>query len=467
MIDIPYHIVQKIAAALGEKIDKLCEWYIEDSIGNVIKQTAAEYFSGKVIAEVRPYIYKNQFQKTKKRWFQALEKNVREGKKKETELIKEVHHAEYHIDTYGTESFQQLFHVSSVDSLIEKRLKEVEAWADDPTQLVTQYFYIREKTDTQIVKAIKTDVAMTIADILLNEYKGNPNKMLTAVPFVLSEHAVYGENGKLQLSSETTVINGESYFTSEYQPDPNYSLTTIVNEKALIERKITEKHLRLLDDADFEIFQAVMSRSSVEFVGQRKIFVQVGDIVREVYKSDGKKNYETVLSRLVKMANIRFTHVDNDTAMVFGIFDYVEFDPNLNSQMVEITVNEVIHREYTEFNLIHMYSDAIAKLEVGTAKLLIFPLQKERMRCHAEHTQQTILSFEFFSHKLRFRKRSKKENIRVIEECLEEMVRHHVTVQSYKRVGNDFHIEFIPVTETEMQDLVASSKRNSPLSLLS
>ena len=463
MFDIPYHFVQKISVQLGEKTEELCSLYLEDDLNNVIKEAAEEYFSGKSLTEVRRSIFKNQFQKTKKRWYHSLNSSLNSPKKKETELLREIAHYNYHVRTYGQGHAIKSFGVDSVEMFIENRLSTIKEWVDDSNSLLTSYPYIHEKSKTSIINALKTDIALTIADVLLKENNGKTKNLLTIIPNVFSEHAFYGEKTKLDISSGLTEIDGKNYLTSEYSPDENYSLLTIIDEQALREREITDRHLKALDNADFDIFQAVMNHSSVEFVGQRKIFVQIGEIVKEVYKSDGKKNYEMVLSRLIKMANIRFTHVDKERVMVFGIFDYIEYDPTAINQTVEITVSEVVHRDFTEFNLIQMYSDAIARLEIGLAKLLIFPLQKERLRTHAEGLTHTVLSYEFFSHKLRFKNRGKLGNIKIIENCLDEMIRHNITVKSYRRVSNRFHIEFLEVTEHEIHDLLPNSKNNPQL----
>ena len=63
--------------------------------------------------------------------------------------------------------------------------------------------------------------------------------------------------------------------------------------------------------------------------------------------------------------------------------------------------------------------------------------------------------YSFFHNNVRFSKRSKKNNMNLIEEALKEFVQKGIIISSYERLKNrdGFRIRFFPLTDEEMADL--------------
>jgi hypothetical protein len=121
-----------------------------------------------------------------------------------------------------------------------------------------------------------------------------------------------------------------------------------------------------------------------------------------------------------------------------------------------------------------MYKDIMQKFELPLSRNLIFVLQKERFYCYSEkQPYKQSYEYSYFSHKLQFKGRNKKENIKLIEASLNEIIKHGVGIKSFSRQGEQFHLEYIPITEYEVEDLIHSSSSSdhifdfaSPTSLI-
>ncbi|MCR8982397.1 hypothetical protein [Brevibacillus laterosporus] len=166
------------------------------------------------------------------------------------------------------------------------------------------------------------------------------NKIIVDHPLKYTDHPV-GNTGlsKMKLTDKSILIDNKLHFISEYKADENYSLLTLVNQEIVSEEKV----LRAIDNTDLNIFRSVISmRDQKLFFEERKIYVTIGDLVRNTYGSDNKQSYNAVKERLMKMANVKFNVVEPNRTLVFGIFDRLDIQPHGNGEIAEITINEEI-----------------------------------------------------------------------------------------------------------------------------
>lgn len=474
MEKLPYPVIQKVIDKLGEKGIEFCESVLEEKIEVIIDKIYNEEVKvqlldekkGKDLKELRAYIFKNQFQKTKKRWLDAIVKSLEQTGKgtKHTELLKELELAESILELHSGEKFQYVYEVGSIEELKNKRLDEVRLWSTDEDKNIIDYIYIKDKTKKQQIRALTIDISLLLTTLCTTELNKDGTVYLEYAD-KLEENAIFSvSKGKLKFSSKPIFIEGEEYYVNEYNPSPEYSLRTLVGKNAIEDGNYRSE---LLDETDEMIYHAIMGNRTLDFVTNRKIYVDLPAIMNQVYASKSSKLADIIERRIRKMSYLKFTAFSKEQKqdyVIFGLFDNVAKQTSPNGNIIfEITVNDVLHQELIGKQVTRIYKEVLNKLENRLAKTIIFSLQKERLRAHLKNSNEGIFSYEFFLFRMRFRSRSKKENYTMIEECLEEIKNHKVAIKGFKRIGSEFHVEFIPVSSYEIDDLLPVSKWNAPL----
>ncbi|MFC6604392.1 hypothetical protein ACFQDF_27175 [Ectobacillus funiculus] len=283
-------------------------------------------------------------------------------------------------------------------------------------------------------------------------------------PFSTVENPFFANTrGKVHLTDPLLEREGKEYFLNHYNPyeDEGYQL--------LIEKEYVEENgnkVSDLDRLDYKIFLEVMSHRDELFATQKVITIKVGDIVKSLYKTDSKRNYKTVEDRIAKMKHYSMTKVESNRKTSYGIFDFVDITTNPNgTRIAEIHVNEVIYRDYIQRQTVRIYRNKVEKLSLDSSYHLLFVMQKERLICYETKSPYTVSrDYLYFSTKIRFRKRRKQENLKEVEEALDELVQQKIAVQSYRRSGQVFQITFIPIEEEEVKNLLEGDYEYMPLS---
>lgn len=454
---VPHYFLNQVVSELGEPCEAIYNELKEGNIREFLKDIISTEFTPANTKEIRRGTNKLA-QATKKRWYKSLADSVKKTKKsKKTEILKEIALLESLIDMYGFSEFKKLHNVETMDELIKKRLDEVAKWCSDKESRLMDYKYIRDKTPTQIKKALRYDAIIAIADVLIKNFDGNLNKIIIDQPLKYADHPVGNTSlTKMKLTDKSVLIDNKLHYISEYRPGEDYSLHTLVSQELLSEEKI----LRSIDNTDLEIFRSVISlRDNKQFFENRKVYVTIGDLVRATYGSDNKKNYNAVKERLMKMANVTFNVIEPNRTLVFGIFDRLDIQPLGNGEIAEITINEEIHQNYVKGQVIRAYSDRLASFQNKASQTLIFPLQKERFLCYFRQTgYSATFDYTYFIHKVQFRSKRKDVNLALIEQCLQDFVTQKVTVESYERKRDSFLINFFPVETYEVEDLLGNQQ---------
>lgn len=458
MIVIHEHILQQIKEELGEKGISLCIAKLNHEIDPFITQTIQEELSVRDVVEARAYVFKNRFQKTKKRWFKLLKDSTTKSAKKKTELMKEIEFAKDFLERFNEKKFKELYDANSIDDLIQNILNDVEEWSKNEKKKLIDYKYIEEKTLLQMETALRIDIAMIALNLYTREYDGSTTNIYLELPNQLLSIPTFSvQRGKLNFSEEPLLIDGIEYYAQPYSPTEEFSFMTVVWKQDVDGGKISDKELRTLDGTDEKIYLAVMeNRNNIDFIRDRSIYVNVGDIVTKTFGSDNSKNYQAVVTRMNKMAHVKFNlQSENKENIVFGIFDNIQWDREQKTAIV--TISDVLQKQIIERQVTLMYRDVVNKLKINMPKTIVFAVQKERLRSHLEGLCKSIFTYDFFVYRLQFKKRSKKANIEIIEDYLNEMKEQQVIIQDYKRIGDQFHVDFIPVMDYEVRDIIQST----------
>ncbi|MFP7487304.1 hypothetical protein SFC65_24440 [Priestia filamentosa] len=401
---------------------------------------------------------------TKKRWAKTAISNYYDpSPKKEKEILAEYRHLLSYYESYGEEKFRELYSQDHPKEIIEKKIEQLEEWSQDTHSLISNYPYlITDKTKNQIKKAISEDLVILIGDIILRVYDGKVDGVIVERPISFVNNPIFAnETETLEISDEAITREGDNltmYHYNDYMSPEGQQLLRILIPKEYVQQST---QIRALDGTDLAIFIEVMKQRTNIFATQRKIFVNIGKIVKNAFNSDGVKNYKLVQSRLLKLFNVRVNTFDGTRG--FGFFDYI--DINTDTWIAEITINEHLYQDYLKQQTVQMYRDEIERFELAISKNLVYILQQERFLCHSGgHSYIQKYGYSFFAHKLRLKSRSKYENYQIIEASLEEIIKHNVAVKSFKRTGEQFEIEYLEVSQYEIEDLMHIPNFDSPTS---
>lgn len=442
------------------------EKYLQKDLEHVVLSLYEQYYQDKDIKESFRLLKKDSFNRTKRRWINSAIKDYEtQNQKKNKELIGEYRLLRTYYETSGKELFSEQFEgISCPEEVIKRRIEALTQWSNDEARYLTDYLYLHQKTRTQIEKAIYTDIAVIMGITLTDTSLQALDENIIESPFSTVENPFFSNTrGKVHLTDPLLEREGKEYFLNHYTPheDEGYQL--------LIEKEYVEENgnkVSDLDRLDYKIFLEVMSHRDELFATQKIITIKVGDIVKSLYKTDSKRNYKTIEDRIAKMKHYSMTKVESNKKTSYGIFDFVDITTNPNgTRIAEIHVNEVIYRDYIQRQTVRIYRNKVEKLSLDSSYHLLFVMQKERLICYETKSPYTVSrDYLYFSTKIRFRKRRKQENLKEVEEALDELVKQNIAVQSYRRSGQVFQITFIPIEEEEVKNLLEGDYEYIPLS---
>nr|WP_222118285.1 hypothetical protein [Niallia taxi] len=405
------------------------------------------------LKELRSLYYRDKFKRTKKNWHSALIKSINKTSKNPKELMAEVKFIREGIEK-GFIDLANNYHVTDIKDLIADRLSEVDKWVNDDTKLLSDYKYIKDKTKNQIKNTLKIDSIITVTSLVIEEFGGDFNRIVKEVNDLFSELPLPGKTGRTKFMDFHEDLAVENSVTAEIYEDGNLSIRTLLG-KTLIE----EKNSIALTPMDYEIFNFILSRRDYEFVEKQKIYVDIGDIVKNMYSSRGVKEYKRIRERLEKLKHLSFDiKADDGKKYIFDLFDHITYLDEAETK-AEIKINEFMHQRYIDNQVTKIYSDKIQNFQLELSENIVFILQKERFAKNSllddsiDRKKGIAYPLAFFTRRLRLPTR-KKDALTKVENSLHELVDNQVTIKSFRRVNDVFHIEFLPITEHEAEDLI-------------
>lgn len=469
---IPAYFIKKVLDTVGENAIELTKKFLKRDIEEIIEEIARDNLFEKEAKEVRTYVFRSKYQRLKNRWYNAIIKQVEEPNKtnKKTEILLEIEK----IKAFDNEEerkaiLNKVYNVENFEELIELRKNEILEWKENPDAKITEYRYIQDKTKKQIENAIEIDLTLTICNILIDEFNGDLRNIIIGEPEFMVNHPVKSERrGRLKLSEDVLIIDNKEYKYEAYQVEsnPNYKFLSLYDDSILSNPSISSRNLKTLDKYDRRLVLAVLKHQTMDFARDKKIYVDIHDLAREVYESDNGSRYDMIVSKLIKLSLIRFATLENDVLSVFGIFDNVEIDLANRGRKAEITVNEKVHQQVLDDKMIRIYGDKFKQLELEVSENIVSFLQFNRWKWHLSgfDEKHCILTYDSFLYKMRFdSRRRKSEIIKLIEESLQEFVDKEFIIQSFKRRGDLFYITYISVEDYELIDLfIPSTKVDIP-----
>lgn len=472
MQEIPRYILNQIYEMIGEKtkgkmIKHLYDDLLEpdESFETYIKNllSATFFVENDVVDFVEiKYTYHRRRQLNKKNWYKTLKQEVEANKI--TPIHQEVEVVENLLSRgHNTKDIFELFNVEKPQDLFQVRLDELEKWAYDKTTRLTDFPYLESKKRYQLEKAFETDIIYIISEYL----KENPSNWITHRPKVLVEYPIFTD-GHAVMKQPNLRVDPDTKRTvlyDQYKIQDDWLIESIIQPAE--GDNVVLKKASLLDQKDAAIIQYALNQRDERFYTDKTILLELGGIVKAVYGSDGKKVYDLVKERLMKIFSYSVQgHVVNKNQKIYRNFaisffqkvDIQEDYLNTGKTYVEIMFSDPLHEQFINKQTIGIYTDLNKKLKNPMSELLIYALQKERLEGYINETEcRKLFDFNYFASKVRFRSKRIETNLKSIERCLHEFKEHEIFIEDYKRMGNGFEINFLPLSEYEKSDLFSSS----------
>ena len=204
--------------------------------------------------------------------------------------------------------------------------------------------------------------------------------------------------------------------------------------------------------------------------GGTRLSVEIGDIVRAVYRNDSKKSYMAVKESLIKMDFIEVRVIDEKTlrSTKTEIFYNVtiEEDEISGKEVARIIFSENLIHEFVKNQTVSIYNNKIIDtFQLKSSKVLIYVLQRQRFLYATQKDEPNPIVFHtnlnFFRGALVFGSIRRANQIRIIEETLNEIMKSGITLQSYTRNGDNFTLVFHPFSEEERVGMSKGEHRAS------
>lgn len=464
---IPSFILRDIIDEITNKLEAIYNKYVypskkiqfKDYANDIIDETLKEIENLVEITNENLYPVKKRREMTKKRWFQ---KELEEGENscfyQEIEVVAKGLYES--LKDTEVEKFKIVYGYNSYEELKQAKIEEMKKWANDDDAPQSYFPFIKGKKPSQIEKAIYNDIKYIIIKTIKEKCPKGEQNAIYATPLSITQIPIDHSN-KVKFNPSSLIRkSNDEYLIDIYYVDDHRVFESYLNIESLQE-DLLQRGLKLLNATDMNVLLYVLSLRDEQFYLTREIIVEIGDIVRNVFGTDGKKNYRAVKSSLVKLENLELRATDSSLRnLKVTFFDraYIYISSDTKKEVARIIVSQDILRQYVKNQTINIYKHIIDKFQLNSSKILITSLQRERIRCDAIRKENEPLIFRtnlnFFRGVLYMGKKRRKEQIQVIENALDEIVSNNITLKSYERNGDNFILEFYPFSEQERMDLL-------------
>lgn len=406
------------------------------------------------------YFYSDIHSRKKERWKSKAFRDLKQKKLKNAKELFRLY-----------EEYSEVYSEDEVERKLIEPKKDVLNWAELPNSYLHQYPFFEEKTPNARSKALEDDLALTFLSFLKNEWdedSRSKGKEVTEIPY--DNQLVYSNyvhrkpmefDGVIEQDGEETPYKDVGLTESplrimvENSPEANNMAKSFDLDLDIYD----------LDQIDRDIMTAVLEHRKENFAIDKTIEVRLGDLVRDVFESDGKKNYDSVLSRLIKLQRIRFTHITPEevngviTGNVrsrehMGFIEYInEITTEQGEVYLSIVINQGIHKRFINNQTLKIYREQIYLLDSSYRSMLYY-MQKERIKSYRLGKTQIDLTLTNFMSNIQFRYSSKRKIREEIMEALDKIIEKNIIVRDYS-AGNDiFSIEFEPINQQEVRDII-------------
>lgn len=422
----------------------------------------SKHFQGKEWTDLWSYFFSKKVLAKKLRW---KEKAFRDLEQKKLKTPKEL------LRLY--KSYKKEYPEDEVNRMLEKPMMKVMKWVEQDYSGLYQYPFFDEKTPKTKVAALEDDLAVSFLVYIKNEWDVELRKKGKVVVDLPTDLQILYRNAISRKPFEKNadgVIEKDGKFMpfKDYGHKETAVRVMVEDNPESIEMENfsgLSADIYDLDQVDRDVMTALLEHRKENFAIDKTIDIRLGDLVRDIYSSDGKKNYDSIRNRLIKLQRIRFTHfVPEEVNGVLtgevkyrehmGFIDYIkEIITPQGETYMSIVVNQGLHKRFINNQTLKIYKEQIDSLDSRYRSMLYY-MQKERINAYHLGRNSIDLTLINFRSNIQFRYSSKSKVIEEISECLDEIIKKNLIVRSYTNTRNQFSIHFEPIGQQEVRDII-------------
>ncbi|MCG8541870.1 MAG: hypothetical protein MJA82_18305 [Clostridia bacterium] len=412
--------------------------------------------------------YVKTLRRTKRRWFDYVKKELSPNYKKQYRFIlKQIMDYKQQYIKYKDNSFI----IHDIDKFKDEKLIEIEKWAVDDSFLITDFLYLNNYNESNIVKAFKNDLKYLIVMIIFDKYDSNIHSVITERPNSMINKPLFGQRERGKTRGKIIEIDDDRELVSEYTVGNNFQLQTVVSEKEI--KKITEsKHNIKLenwhntDEKDSELYDYISMKRGKLFLTQKVVIVEISDICKKLYGQALTKQKILTEKRVLKLGGSRLIgdieypdipDMENDR-FVFHYFQYTKIttDQQTGKRIAIFKYTDSVYDEFLNKQTVKIYSDHMKNFELPFSREILFALQQLRINCYKKDQSYLIsLPYDFFLFQFRFSSQNVKDTLKLIEKSLQELKDKGIVVKDFKKSNkSDFEIKLFELTDFEIHDFI-------------
>jgi hypothetical protein len=328
-------------------------------------------------------------------------------------------------------------------------------WIEDEELPTCAFPYLNYKTWTQIEPALVNDIKYCIIKEIKDRYPTGERVEVLTMPNSMT-NLPYDHSNRNKMQSMEIVKN--QYIREIYIND-NTVFETRLSVEALNEELMRE-NLKLLNALDHQILLYLMSSRHEALYQPIPMVVDIGSIVKDVFKTKSQKNYMAVKGSIVKMSHMQVS-VYTETLLSTNVKIFhnavIGKDEVTQREVARIIFSEELINEFVKDQTVSIYKKIIDQFTLNTSKILIYALQRQRNSFVSSDEVGNMYfqtNLNFFRGVLFIGTSKRSVQVKTIEKALNEIIKSNITLKSFNRKGDNFILEFYPFTEEEKRDLL-------------
>lgn len=365
----------------------------------------------------------------------------------------------YNHKYFNKEQWDAAYQGMSFEEIQTKELEAIKEWAENSNTKISAYKGREKRTPKSIYSNFKQDITLSILKYMDEKYDFNIESFAITVMDDLSDKSMFG-NTKEKIKKDNDKLGHLIVFGDE-EGDRRTHIT--FSEDLFGE----EEEIKGFDVKDQEILSYLLQIAEKYEGTEYPIYVETANIAHAIQKNPKRKlsksDYEDVIKRVRKLtANIDY-YENGDWKKAIHLLDYAEHENEQGKDYIAFTPSPYTTGEIQNHRTTRLPAKERNQLTNNTAKLLFYTFLTQRVKAYKKckdlnkQNEAYIVNYQY-AHFLRFvnfGKGNKDNNHKEIIAALEDYKQKGIYINDYKydRAKKIYAIEFMPLTEREIQDL--------------
>lgn len=492
----------------GKKFFSVIQKNIKTSDINYIEKILKDYFYEEMPEKVISYTIKKKYLRLKSYWYdktiEAYEEyqkynncqNTKKGRSIGKYIIEQYENLKKLYNKSGEDLFKDITKFKTPDDAFHSILTNLKDWKESDESLLIEYPFFSSFAQRSKEKAIEIDGIILIGtefkDIIENEenlalnkeeineqlllplegnseekYVGKMPSFFLETPFTSlptkKEYEV--TNHEILETMEGKLVKIKHHSKHELEDELEMYFDRLGIEKRKEQEQLTTNRKRkpksklrtpVVDDEI--LFIKMLEYRDANFQRDKRIFIYLSDLIKDVYGSASVENYDNLRERLWSLGNFRLVKRYSDGGFkirsLFQSLDVIKDEQD--RWIVDGIVSDQIRDAILRDNFVKIYSEKINELNNPLAIHLAFLVQKMRILHYVPNKEDDMISFKLtwsdLKKSIRTNKRSRSENMQMFKDSLSEIKKKGFLIHEFQPHTTHFFIKCYNLNSYELKD---------------